>query len=75
MSHHHQEVLPKFRFLMAHNKRSLTPKQAWRLFEDAIKNTDDIEKAAEWIRRHPQVAKKMTGAGLLACFDEDIKKY
>jgi hypothetical protein len=53
----------------------MTPKQAWRLFEDAIKDTDDIEKAAEWIRRHPQVARKMTGAGLLACFDEDIKKY
>jgi hypothetical protein len=59
---------------MANHKRFLTPKQAWRLFEDAIRDTDDIKKAAEWIRNHPQVAKKMTGAGLLACFDEDIKK-
>ena len=24
------------------------------------------------MRRHPHIAKKMTGAGLLACFDEDI---
>jgi hypothetical protein len=70
-----QEILSTNRLIMANHKRSLTPKQAWRLFEDAIKDTDDIEKAAEWIRRHPQVAKKMTGAGLLACFDEDIKKY
>ena len=69
-----EEMSPKNRLLMANHKRPLTPKQAWRLFEDAIKDTDDIEKAAEWIRRHPQVAKKMTGAGLLACFDEDTKK-
>lgn len=44
------------------------------MFEDAIKDVDDIEKAAEWIRTHPQVAKRMTGDGLLACFDEDVKK-
>jgi len=74
MSCHHQEVLSKVRLLMANHKRPLTPKQAWRLFEDAIRDTDDIKKAAEWIRKNPQVAKKMTGAGLLACFDEDIKK-
>jgi hypothetical protein len=59
---------------MAHRQRPLTPKQAWRLFEDAIRDTDDIKKAAEWIRKNPQVAKKMTGAGLLECFDEDVKK-
>jgi hypothetical protein len=59
---------------MAHRQRPLTPKQAWRIFEDAIRDVNGIEEAAEWLRRHPQVAKKMTGAGLLACFDEDIKK-
>ena len=58
---------------MANPKRSLTPKQAWRMFEDAIRNVYSIEEAAEWIRKHPQVARKMTGAGLLACFDEDLK--
>lgn len=60
---------------MAHHKRSLTPKQAWRIFEEAIRNVYTMEEAAEWLRKNPQVAKKMTGAGLLACFDEDIKKY
>jgi len=60
---------------MANHKRSLTPKQAWRIFEDAIRNVHGIDEAAEWLRKNPQVAKKMTGAGLLACFDEDIKKY
>ena len=59
---------------MANRQRSLTPQQAWRIFEDAISRTYTIEEAAEWLRKNPQVAKKMTGAGLLACFDEDIKK-
>ena len=59
---------------MAHNKRSLTPKQAWRIFEEAIRNVYTMEEAAEWLRKNPQVSKKMTGAGLLACFDEDTKK-
>ena len=66
-------MLPKHRFLMAHPKRSLTPKQAWRLFEEYVRNVYTIEEAAEWLRKHPEVAKKMTGAGLLACFDEDVK--
>jgi hypothetical protein len=56
---------------MANHKRPLTPKQAWRLFEDAIRETDDISQVADWLRKHPQIARKMTGAGLLACFDED----
>jgi len=43
------------------------------MFEDAIRNVYSIEEAAEWIRKHPQVARKMTGAGLLDCFEEDIK--
>ena len=75
MSGHHQKVLPQIRIIMANNKRSLTPKQAWRIFEEAIRNVYTMEEAAEWLRKNPQVAKKMTGAGLLACFDEDIKKY
>jgi hypothetical protein len=59
---------------MAHRQRPLTPKQAWRLFEEYIRNVYTIDEAAEWLRKHPQVAKKMTGAGLLECFDEDVKK-
>jgi hypothetical protein len=35
---------------------------------------NSVEEAAEWLRENPQVAKKMTGAGLLECFDEDAKK-
>lgn len=58
---------------MANPKRHLTHKQAWRLFEDAVKDMNGIADAAEWLRNNPQVAKKMTGAGLLACFDEDVK--
>ena len=58
---------------MAHRKRPLTSRDAWRVFEDAIRNVYTIEEAAEWLRKNQQVAKKMTGAGLLACFDEDIK--
>jgi hypothetical protein len=64
----------KDRLIMAHIKRSLTPKQAWRLFEEYVRNVYTIEEAAEWLRKHPEVAKKMTGAGLLACFDEDIRE-
>ena len=58
---------------MAHLKRSLTSRQAWRIFEDAVRDMSGIAEAAEWLRKHPQIARKMTGAGLLACFDEDIK--
>lgn len=58
---------------MAYSKRPLTPKQAWRRFEEYIRNVYTIEEAAEWLRKHPEVARKMTGAGLLACFDEDLK--
>ena len=58
---------------MAHIKRPLTSKQAWRVFEDAIRNVYSIEEAADWLRKHPEIARKMTGAGLLRCFDEDIK--
>lgn len=58
---------------MANSKRPLTPKQAWRKFEEGISSFYTIEEAAEWLRKHPAVARKMTGAGLLECFDEDIK--
>lgn len=58
---------------MAHLKRPLTPKQAWRRFEEYIRNVYTIEEAADWLHRHPEIARKMTGAGLLACFDEDLK--
>ena len=58
---------------MAHPKRSLTSRQVWRIFEDAVRDMNGIAEAAEWLRRHPQISRKMTGAGLLACFDEDIK--
>ena len=51
----------------------MTPKQAWRIFEEAIRNVYTMEEAAEWLRKNPEVSKKMTGAGLLECFDEDIK--
>jgi len=51
----------------------MTGKEAWRIFEDAVAKMDSIEEAAEWLYAHPMVAKKMTGAGLLACFEEDIK--
>lgn len=57
---------------MANIKRSITSKQAWRIFEDAVRNVNGMSEAADWLRRHPQVARKMTGAGLLACFEEDI---
>ena len=58
---------------MAYIRRSLTSKEAWRIFEKYIQNVYTIEEAAAWLRRHPHIAKKMTGAGLLRCFDEDIK--
>jgi len=58
---------------MAHIGGSMTGKEAWRIFEDAVAKMDSIEEAAEWLYAHPMVAKKMTGAGLLACFEEDIK--
>lgn len=58
---------------MANTKRHLTPKQAWRIFESAIRNVGSIEEAAKWIRKNPKVAKKMTGAGLLGCFEEDLR--
>ena len=58
---------------MAYFKRSLTSKEAWRIFEKYIQNVYTIEEAAAWLHRHPHIAKKMTGAGLLRCFDEDIK--
>ena len=60
---------------MAYIKRSLASREAWRIFENAVNKMNSVEEAAEWLRKNPQVAKKMTGAGLLACFDEDIKKY
>ena len=66
-------MLSKNRLVMANHKRSLTPKQAWRLFEEYVRNVYTIEEAAGWLRKHPEVARKMTGAGLLACFDEDVK--
>lgn len=43
------------------------------MFEEYVRNVYTIEEAAEWLRKHRGVAKKMTGAGLLACFEEDIK--
>jgi hypothetical protein len=58
---------------MAYIKRSLTSKEAWRIFENAVNKMNSVEEAAEWLRKNPQVAKKMTGAGLLECFDEDAK--
>ena len=58
---------------MACRKRSLTSRQAWRLFEEYIRNVYTIEEAAGWLRKNPQVAKRLTGAGLLECFEEDIK--
>jgi hypothetical protein len=58
---------------MANSKRPLTPKQAWRIFEAAIQSVYTIEEAAAWLRKHPEVARKMTGAGLLGCFEEDLK--
>ena len=61
------------RIIMAYIRRSLTTKEAWRIFEKYIQNVYTIEEAAAWLRRHPHIAKKMTGAGLLRCFDEDIK--
>ena len=57
---------------MANRQRPLTSKQAWRIFEDAISITNDIEEAYEWLLDNPDVARKMTGAGLLACFEEDL---
>lgn len=57
---------------MAYIRRSLTSKEAWRIFENAVNKMNSVEEAAAWLRRHPHIAKKMTGAGLLACFDEDI---
>ena len=59
---------------MADRKRPLTSRDAWRVFEDAIRDSNDIEEAAEWLRANSDVARKMTGAGLLACFEEDIKQ-
>jgi hypothetical protein len=49
----------------------LKPKEAWRIFEEAIKNIDSIDQAAQWLKENPCVAKKMTGMGLLECFEED----
>jgi hypothetical protein len=51
----------------------MTSRDAWRIFEEAIRDSNDIEEAAEWLRANSDVARKMTGAGLLACFEEDIK--
>ena len=68
-----QEVQRKNRIIMANRKRPLTSRDAWRIFEDAIRNVYTIEEAAEWLRNNQQVARKMTGAGLLDCFEEDIK--
>ena len=51
----------------------MTSKEAWRIFENAVAKMNSVEEAATWLRRHPHIARKMTGAGLLRCFDEDIK--
>ena len=61
------------RIIMANSERPLTPKQAWRRFEEGISSFYTIEEAYEWLRRNPAVARKMTGAGLLECFEEDLK--
>ena len=50
----------------------MTSKEAWRIFEEAVAKMESVEEAAEWLYANPMVAKKMTGAGLLACFEEDI---
>jgi hypothetical protein len=52
----------------------MTQTQAWREFEKAVAKIESIEEAAKWLRENPKVAAKMTGIGLLRCFDEDMKK-
>ena len=51
----------------------MTSKEAWRVFESAMKDVNSIEEAAKWLRKNEKVAKKMTGMGLLGCFEEDVK--
>lgn len=58
---------------MANHKRPMTSKEAWRVFESAMKDVNSIEEAAKWLRKNEKVAKKMTGMGLLGCFEEDVK--
>lgn len=43
------------------------------MFERYMQNVYTIEEAADWLRKHPDISRKMTGIGLLACFEEDIE--
>lgn len=67
-------MLPKNRLKLANRKRSLTPVEAWERFELALRNIYTLEEAAAWLRANPNIASKLTGAGLLATFDKEAKK-
>ena len=60
---------------MAHSRRSVKESiEAWRTFEDALKNLDSFDACAKWVIDNPQICKKLSGSGLMEVMKEDLKK-
>ena len=59
---------------MARTQRHLTPHEAWRRFEEAMRDITHPASAVEWLKNNQDVAKKMTPKGLISVFTEDTKK-
>jgi hypothetical protein len=60
---------------MANYKRSVKKSvEAWRAMEAALADMQSFEDCQKWVVANPEICKHLTGAGLLAVMDEDLKK-
>jgi hypothetical protein len=60
---------------MANPKRSVDKSvKAWRAMEAALADMQSFEDCQKWIVDHPEICRHLSGAGLLAVMDEDLKK-
>jgi len=60
---------------MANHKRSVKKSiEAWRAMEAALNDMESFEACQKWIVDHPEICRHLSGAGLLAVMEEDLKK-
>jgi len=60
---------------MANYKRSIKKSvEAWRALEAALKDMESFDDCQKWILDNPQICKHLSGFGLLAVMEEDLKK-
>lgn len=52
----------------------MTDQEAWRKFEDGLKDVTSMEEAVAWVKQNQAIVEKLSVRAMIRNFNDDISK-